>query len=113
MPFTHVIEGERDQFYILSKAGKGVREVARQTGRDAATVGRELQRNTGARGRRGKGGRGPVPASRDFSLSLLDTPPFCGKAPSFKQGEIPCPSSPRAVLRWLSAGRSFVRCRKT
>jgi transposase, IS30 family len=41
---------EREEIMRLKAAGLGVREIAREIGRDPATISRELQRGTGTRG---------------------------------------------------------------
>src|SRR4051812_49699779 len=41
---------EREVMALLKAQGAGVREIARQTGRDASTVSRELRRNAATRG---------------------------------------------------------------
>ena len=42
--------GEREEIMVLKAAGLGVREIAREIGRDPATISRELRRGTGTRG---------------------------------------------------------------
>jgi transposase, IS30 family len=44
--------GEREEIALARAAGAGVRQIARQIGRDPATVSRELRRNRPADGRR-------------------------------------------------------------
>jgi IS30 family transposase len=41
---------EREVIALLKAKGAGVREIARQTGRDASTISRELRRNAATRG---------------------------------------------------------------
>lgn len=49
MPYTHLSEMERGGIVILWKQGHSLREIARQLGRSASTISRELRRNTSNR----------------------------------------------------------------
>jgi len=52
--YNQLTEGERNQIYVLSKAGLSVARIAEIIARPRCTVYRELQRNTGQRGYRPK-----------------------------------------------------------
>ena len=69
---------EREEIMVARAAGRGVREIAREIGRDPATVSRELRRGTGTRGYKAsvaqarveRGRRGPRRAKRATNLRL-------------------------------------------
>ena len=48
--YSQLTEAERNQIYVLRKAGLAVAKIAKFIGRPRCTVYRELQRNTGQRG---------------------------------------------------------------
>jgi IS30 family transposase len=50
--YSQLTEGERNQIYVLRKAGLTVAQIAKQVNRPRCTVYREVQRNTGQRGYR-------------------------------------------------------------
>ena len=52
MSYHHLTAEERSHIYELYVQKTSVREIARQTGRDKATISRELRRNQGQRGYR-------------------------------------------------------------
>ena len=54
MAYKRVTGEERRLLYRWSRAGCGIREMARRLGREASTVSRELERNRGKRGYRPK-----------------------------------------------------------
>lgn len=48
--YNHLSIAEREEIMCLRRQGRGVREIAREIGRDKSTVSRELARNSRARG---------------------------------------------------------------
>ncbi len=50
--YHHLAESERCQIYALKKSGKSLRGIAKQLGRSASTISREIDRNSGGRGYR-------------------------------------------------------------
>jgi IS30 family transposase len=73
---------EREELAILSARGAGVREIARQMGRSASTISRELRRNAATRGggldyrattaqwHAERAGRRPKPAKLAVNMAL-------------------------------------------
>ena len=45
--WKHITIGERESFMVLLDQGKGVRQIAEETGKSPSTVSRELRRNSG------------------------------------------------------------------
>ncbi len=50
--YSHLTQAERCQIYALNKRGISQREIARDIGRSASTISRELKKNQGLRGYR-------------------------------------------------------------
>ncbi len=46
--YKHLTIEEREKLYLMRGQGKSLREIARETGRSASTLSRELSRNKGS-----------------------------------------------------------------
>ena len=102
---------ERHRVASLRRDGVGVREVARQLGRAASTISRELKRNTAAPGPGARAPRGwpRTPSSRrwcapswSWSGARSRSPPTCARC---SRAGRPGTCATRASTRVYTAGR--------
>ena len=72
MNYTHLTREERYQIYALKKAGHKQSEIAAVLKRNAATISRELARNTGGKGYRPKQAHGLATKRRVVNARTID-----------------------------------------
>jgi len=68
--YKHVGRGERSKIEALKEAGKSVRAIAKQLGRAASTISRELRRNGGKDGYSGEDAHAKAQARRTAASSV-------------------------------------------